>query len=237
MKHLLALLFGLAIGAAIALAFIYYNPFLSGPGLSPLNVSGGQQIALQYSAVADDAIAYTNNGETRVQPVPASILQLWEGPIRQSEAMMTLLRDSRGSAVGLGVKFASRSEGTRLLNGEALVDSVWHIYMPGRGTLMVAQTENHWAYLRDIVIPAYLSAGDSWRGNWVGTVSHGPGALGTARVVGGSGEFSGAELEAIETLNARAWSSSTGPARVEGQLLIERHGAAPESDDLQLNSD
>ena len=135
MKHLIALLLGLAIGGISAVAFVYYNPITSRAELSPLSVSSGQQFSLGYSAVAEDAIVYTNDGESRVHPHPVKVLQLWEGPIRQTDAMVTILRDSRNMPVGLGIKFSSRSERTRLLNGEAIVDSVWHVYLPGRSVM------------------------------------------------------------------------------------------------------
>jgi len=220
-KQLIGLILGLAAGAAAALAFLYYNPFTTPAALSPLSVSSGQQFSLNYSAVADDAIIYTNNGESRAKPHPSKVLQLWEAPIRQTDALVTLLRDGRGTPIGVGVKFSSRSERTRLLNGEALIDSVWHIYLPEQGSFMIEQSENYWGFLRDIVVPAHWSSGDSWKGNWHGTTTEGPGALGTARVHGGSGAFLGVESEAVESLSARAYSAQEGPVAIDGQILIE----------------
>ena len=40
---------------------------------------------------------------------------------------------------GLGIKFSSRSERTALLKGDAIVDSVWYVYLPGRGSLFIEQ--------------------------------------------------------------------------------------------------
>ncbi len=221
MKHLIALILGLAVGGACALGFLYYNPFTAQESLSPLSVSRGEQFSLIYSAVAEDSIVFTNDGESRTHPHPVKVLQLWEAPIRQTDVLVTMLRDGRNLPAGIGIKFSSRSERTRLLNGEAIVDSVWHVYLPGRGTLMIEQSENYWGYLRDIVVPAHWSSGDSWRGNWRGMITDGPGALGTARVHGGSGAFAGIDFEAIETLSAQAWSSEAGAVSVEGQILIE----------------
>ncbi len=221
MKHLIALILGLAVGGACALGFLYYNPFTAQESLSPLSVSRGEQFSLIYSAVAEDSIVFTNDGESRTHPHPVKVLQLWEAPIRQTDVLVTMLRDGRNLPAGIGIKFSSRSERTRLLNGEAIVDSVWHVYLPGRGTLMIEQSENYWGYLRDIVVPAHWSSGDSWRGNWRGMITDGPGALGTARVHGGSGAFTGIDFEAIETLSAQAWSAEAGAVSVEGQILIE----------------
>lgn len=221
MKYLIALILGLACGVAGALAFLYYNPLTSRESLSPLSVSRGEQFSLMYSAVAADSIVFTNNGESRMHPHPVKVLQLWEAPIRQTDVLVTMLRDGRNLPAGIGIKFSSRSERTRLLNGEAIVDSVWHVYLPDRGTLMIEQSENYWSYLRDIVVPAHWSSGDNWRGNWRGMITDGPGALGTALVHGGSGAFAGIEFEAIETLSAQAWSAADGAVSVDGQILFE----------------
>ena len=139
MKYLLTLLAGFASGAIVAAVLFLLNPLTASDELSSLAVSGSRQMILNYSAVADDAIAYTNNGESRVRPQPAAILQLWEPTIRNTEVTVTVLNDGRGVPAGLGIKFASLSESTRLFRGMANVDSVWHVYLPDRGSFVVAQ--------------------------------------------------------------------------------------------------
>ncbi len=220
-KYVVSLVLGLIVGVIAVFLLLYYNPLVSGMALSPLAVSDDEMITLTYPAVAAESIAYTNDGESQVEPHPAKVLQLWEAPIRDTTAMVSVLRDSRQQAVGIGVKFSSEAESTNILNAQANVDSVWHIYLPERGSLFVEETENYWNYLRDIVIPAYWSSGDNWRGIWHGITTSGPGALGTARVVGGSGEFAGLEADAVESLSARAYSVEHGPVAMKGQLDIE----------------
>jgi len=220
-RYLLSLLLGMLVGAAAFVALLYFNPFTAQDSMSPISVTSNQVMSLGYSVAAGDSIVYTNNGETRIKPHPEKVLQLWEASVRGTSAMATVLNDSRGQAAGIGIKFSSDSEQTRLLNGEALVDSVWHIYMPGRGTLFVEQTENYWSYLREIVVPAIWSSADNWKGNWYGTITSGPGVLGVARVVGGSGEFVDFESAATESITARAYSVNDGPVSAEAQLTIE----------------
>ncbi len=86
---------------------------------------------------------------------------------------------------------------------------------------MIEQSENYWGFLRDIVVPAHWSSGDSWKGNWHGTVTAGPAALGLAKVVGGSGEFAGFQSAATESITAKAYSMDQGPVAAEAQLTIE----------------
>ena len=221
MKYVLTLLAGFASGA-IAAAFLFLlNPLTATDELSSLAVSGSRQIVLNYSAVADDAIAYTNNGESRVRPQPQAILQLWEPTIRHTEVTVTVLNDGGGMPAGLGIKFASLSESTRLFNGMANVDSIWHVYLPDRGSFVISQRENYFDYLRDIVIPATWSSGKNWKGEWQGNLTAGPGTLRTGEVAGGSGEFAGLDSEAVESLEARAYSAQTGPVAADGLLTIE----------------
>ncbi len=220
MKYLITLLVGMVFGVAVFVLLLYYNPFAGNPSVSPLAVSELDLADFSYSLVARDSIAFTNDGGSRVQPHPAKILQLWEPAVKKTRAFVTVITDSRGQPTGLGVKFSSDSETTRLINAEVLVDSVWHIYSPEYGTFFVDQTENFWPYLHDIVVPARLSGGDSWRGSWYRITSVGPGALGIARVTGGSGVFADTEAEAVESITASAYSAITGPVAMTGNLTI-----------------
>ena len=229
MKYLVSLLLGLIVGAALFALGVIYNPFLSKRDLSPLAVTEAPTITLNFSAVAAENIIYTNDGESRIDPYPEKVLQLWEQPIRLTSAMATVLRDGRNQAAGIGIKFSSASEETRLLSGRALANSVWYVYLPGRGGMFVEETENYWEYLRDVVVPGYRSSSNTWAGNWLGNTTFGPGALGTAKVSGGSGEFAGAEMLGVESLSVKAWKVDAGAVSAEGRLLIELP-AAPQKD-------
>jgi hypothetical protein len=226
MKYLLALCLGLLSGAAMFVAAMIYNPFVADRGISPLAVTDSELIVLSFSNVPSDAIVFTNDGNSQKKPFPEKVLQLWEAPIRKSSAMATVMRDARGRTAGLGVKFSSVSERTRLLQGEALVDSVWYIYLPERGSLFIEQFENHWTFFRDVGLAAYRSGAKNWKGNWIGDLTAGPEALGTAAVTGGTGSLKGLEMLAVESLSARAYSADNGPIAAEGRLLIELPAAS-----------
>lgn len=220
MKYTISFLVGMVIGFFLFILGLYYNPFFGKVGISPLAVSDLDLVELSYSLVPNESIVFTNDGESQVNPHPAKVLQLWEPTVSRTRGFVTVLSDSRGRPAGLGVKFSSDSEETTLMDGEVLVNSVWHIYLPEHGTFLIDQTENFWPYLHDIVIPARLSSGDNWRGSWHGIMSIGPGALGTARVTGNTGELNGAEAEAVESIFARAYSAITGPVGMTGNLTL-----------------
>ena len=221
MKYLVAFLSGLAVGVFAFLALLYFNPLTTNNRLSPLSVSDNQVLTFNYSAVATDALVYTNDGRSQVTPHPAKVLQLWEPTVRRTDAMVTVLRDGRNLPAAIGIKFSSDSESTNVLNGEAIVDSVWHVYAPGQGSFFVEQQENYWNFVRDIAIPARWNSGNSWRGTWNASITSGPGALGTSRVVGGSGIFAGLETDAVESLSAKAYSVEHGPVAMDGELAVE----------------
>lgn len=231
MKYLIVLLLGLFVGAAVFAAGLIYNPFLVDRGLSPLSVTDSEVISLSFSSVPSDAIVFTNDGESRVKPFPEKVLQLWEPSIRLTSATATVMRDARSRTAGIGIKFSSRSERTRLLRGEAIIDSVWYVYLPGRGSLFIEQSENYWTFLREVGLPAYRSSANNWKGSWIGDLTVGPGALGTAAVTGGAGPLQGLKMQGLESLTTRAYSIDDGPVAAEGRLLIEMPRAVEDFED------
>lgn len=220
MKYVLSLLFGIVTGAVLFCLLLYFNPFAGAHAISPLAVTDSRLLNLAFSSVPDETLILTNDGESVPLPYPVKVLQLWEPTIANTSIMVVMLADSRGEPAGVGIKIWSKSERTDILNAELIVDSVWHINLPRKGTFLVDQQENYWSYIRDVVIPAHRSSGDSWRGIWNGVMTVGPNALGTARVTGGSGDFAGIVTEAIESRLASAFSVAKGPVAMRGSLTI-----------------
>jgi hypothetical protein len=220
MKYAISLLVGLAAGALLFVVGFYYNPFIGQPTVSPLAVTEHRVLDFNFSAVPADAILYTDHGETVVRPTPDRVAELWEPAVFDSTVFVTTLRDSRGADAGIGIKFLSKAEETTLIRGQALANSVWHIYLPGQGTMMIDQTENYFSYLREIVLPARMSSGDNWRGSYFSVMTSGPGSLGTARVTGGSGLFAGMSSESVESLSAEGYSASSGPVSMQRSISV-----------------
>ncbi|MEM7500747.1 MAG: hypothetical protein AAF417_01835 [Pseudomonadota bacterium] len=226
MKFLIALLLGLVVGIGGALAGVYFNPFGERVSVSPLAVSQDRTLNLGFTAVPSEGVLYTNNGEESTPPFPEKTLELWEPTIRSTRVAVVELYNGRGLPIGIGVKFSSDSEATDVLNAKALVDSAWHIYLPGSGSLFVGQQENYWSYLRDIVTKTRWGSEKDWRGAWSSVMTAGPNAIGTGNVRGGSGEFAELRSEAIETLAAQAYSAERGPVSMDGNLTINLPDAA-----------
>ena len=221
MKYIVSLLIGMLVGTVIFGLILIYNPFVADRGLSPISVSDAEVVSLGYPVVPAETIAYTNDGESLQTPHPVKVPQLWEAPIRNTTAMAVLLRDARNQPAGVGVKVSSLSDTSQLFSGNAIVDSVWYVFLPEQGGMFITQTENYWTFLQEVAFPAWRSSANNWRGTWLGDLTAGPGALGTAAVTGSSGRFRGLEMEAVESLSVRAFSSDTGFVSAEGRLLIE----------------
>lgn len=237
MKYLVALVFGFLAGGTLFAAAVLYNPFIADRGLSPLSVTDAEVITLSYPAVPAETILYTNDGESKQAPHPEKVQQLWEAPIRQTEAMVVPLNNAMGEPAGLGVKFSSKSESTRLFRGEAIMDSVWYIYLPENGSLFIQQTENYWPFLQQVAFPAWRSGANNWRGSWLGDMTAGPGALGTGAGTGSSGDFAGQQMETLESLSVKAYSSDTGFVSAEGRLILELPHALQDEDDDPVAQD
>lgn len=220
MKYIASLLVGIVTGAITFCLLLYFNPFASSLTISPLAMTQGKVLNFSFPAVPDETLAFTNNGEIVPIPHPEKVLQLWESTVRDTSAMAVILSDSRGNPAGIGIKFQSESEETEILDSKIMVNSVWHIHLPDRGTMLIDQSENHWSFVRDVVIGAHRNSADNWRGKWNGVMTVGPNALGSGRVTGGNGEFAGIEAEAVESLNAGAYSVGEGPVAMTGNLAV-----------------
>lgn len=221
MKYVVALVLGLLFGAFVFVVGLIYNPFIARQNLSPLTVTNAQTITLSYSGAVTDHIILTNDGESETKPYPTKVLLLYERPIRQSTVMVTELRGGRNQVAGIGVKISSLSERTDLLGAKALVDSIWYMYLPGKGAYFVEQSENYWTYLRNVVIAAHRSSANVWQGNWHLDTTFGPGALKTAKVTAGSGPYAGQVMLGVESLTTYVYSVSDGPVSAQGRFIIE----------------
>ena len=220
MKYVAALVAGLLTGALLFVLGLYYNPFADQPTVSPLAVTENPVMELNYDAVPAEGLLYTDHGESNITPIPDRVNELWEPAVEDTAILVTILEDSQGGSSGIGIKYRTKSEQTALLRADATANSIWHVYLPERGTFMIDQTENYWSYIRDILIPARISTGNSWRGTFHRIMTSGPGALGTARVSGGSGLFRGQTTESVESLTARGYSARSGPVAMEGSLSV-----------------
>lgn len=220
MKYVGALLGGVITGAILFILLVYFNPLIKAKTVSPITAADNRKFDLVYSGTPGESILWTESGETNVSLRPPLVKTLSEPAIRETKLLVSMLQNSRGKIVGLGIKYETAAQETGFLNGVYPFNSTWHIWLLQRGGLMIEQKENHWSLFRDVVLPAKMSSSNSWRGGWYGILTSGPRQTGAAKVTGGSGNLAGLEGDAVEAINARAYSADTGPVAVEGRLTV-----------------
>ena len=217
---MISMLGGILAGIVLFVLGIYFNPVTGRPLISPLTISKDPVMDLHYSTVKEAGLLFTNKKQNSSKIYPANVLELSEPALRDTGVLVTLLQDTAGNVVGLGIKMLSKSETTALITGAAIANSIWHIYLRNRGTIMIAQTENYWPYIRDVVIPAHLNSERSWQGRFHHITTNGPETLGTARVSGGNGLFTDLTTSSVESLTVAHYSSETGSVTLDGNLKI-----------------
>src|SRR5690606_16805345 len=109
MKYFLTWLCGLLLGAAVALAGVYYNPLI-GPG-------GTQRLTedwrFDYTYPLESPLAFTHAGVSRLPTNPAGISELWEATISGAALAVFPLRGVDDTPpVGAASRITVPSEGT-----------------------------------------------------------------------------------------------------------------------------
>jgi hypothetical protein len=219
MKHVLSLLAGLIVGAALVGLALYYNPLTRENPRVPLTAAPDASVEVFYRTGAD-TVARTGPAGDLFTTVPASLEALWEPALAGTEVRLLVLRDVDGRPLGLGVRFAALDSGTRPLTGDLLAASVWNIHLPGRGSLFVDGLDNLWPLARHVLVPAWRAQDGTWQGRFAGDLTVGPRPSHVAVMTGGAGVFAGTRGEARESLAVQSLSLPEGRLQADGSLLV-----------------
>ena len=214
------MLAGIFVGIFLFLQAIYLNPLTDRDSVSPLALSSHQMLELHFSTALDGKQLVPTQEKNRNVLSTYATAKFSEPTLRDTTVFLTILKNTTDHVAGLGIKMLSKSDTTSLIKGAAIANSVWHIYLPASGTIMIGQTENYWAYIRDIVIPAHLASDKSWQGTFHRITTTGPEPQGTANVSGGNGLFKNLTTSASESLTVAHYLAGTGPVTMEGNLKI-----------------
>ncbi len=213
MRALAGLIVGLLLGAAVGGALLYYNPLTNVQG-SP-TADGGQW--LLYESPLASNLVLTHGGELPVIANPPSVPELWESTIKDAAVLLVELRNADGSLFGFGTRISMLSAETDLLLKGVGLNTYWTVSVPGRGILFVAEHENIWPLLKEVVLPAvYLSQG--WRGTKGYALTVGPLPSGHGLLLGATGEFKGQLGRAAERYELRRYDADKGPVDMSAEL-------------------
>lgn len=184
MTRALVIVAGLIIGAILGVAVLMLNPITLAQGTPP-GLSGAIR-TFSWEA-----------GRYRGFPLtPAGLLGGGDGPrfkdpgIRYARAEIVALAGESGAPPGLAVRLSAIARQNSLLQARLGTVTAWNIVWPGRGSVLLAGSENFWAPLRDGLWSALRGRGFQ-PGQARYPLPPVPG-LGSPTLVGGTGEFAGA---------------------------------------------
>jgi hypothetical protein len=206
MMRLLALLVGLVVGFVAGGAVFSRTIDYSERSRHALETfPDDRSVQWFFLDVPGHEVALTHGGIVPMARFPAGIAALGERNIRLGLGLITKLRDVTDEVVGFATELEAASPATSLSQGRIMTDTFWTVVVPGRGTLFLHETEENWNLLTRIALPALLLRRD-WTGDWTNVNTVGPRPDGRGAVIGGTGEFAGAQGSFIEVGRLRRFS-------------------------------
>ncbi len=225
MKYLITFVVGLAVGGAIALAGLYFNPLSSDQGTEP----GVDDWSLHYAMPSDDMLLLTHGGRLRLPVTPAGAPDLWESTLRGTFLQAAVMRDADDREVVATRISVSHGRGNLIRHGLPVRDR-WLITVPGEGSLSVDADSNFWPLVRDHLLPVWYLRRD-WSGPQTLHTVVGPGLRNTAVVDGLTGRFAAMSGSAVEHLELQQVSPNARSARYQGALHVRLVADASDAPD------
>jgi hypothetical protein len=160
----------------------------------------GQIVETFHLNAEQHLIALTGGPSALLQPYPSNIQNLYESNIADGLAVITKFTDSSGEVVGIASELEHITTDS---TGNVTADVQWTLKIPGRGTVVVTQTENFTALIAlatDIIINGEVARYLTPPLTTVTTVPN------SGKIIAGLGEFEGIsgsfqETNAITYLN------------------------------------
>jgi hypothetical protein len=222
MKHFFALVAGLLIGVAAALAALYFNPLTAAASGEPVGVG---DLVMSYS-LPEQVLEFEIGEDAQLVGQPPSDDALWEETIDRAAVLGLVLNDAANQPVAVASRLLTTSPRSDLLLNGMLISDYTLVTVPGQGTLFVQADSNVWPVVKDAAPVWYL--GRSWSGPADYAPTVGPDASGEATVIGLSGVFSGLESTATESYRLTALDRNRGLVAVSGELRVRLPAPAPE---------
>ncbi len=218
MRHLFVALLGLLLGVAGGSAAIYYNPFTESSSSAP----AATDRVLRYS-LPDQVLEFSLGEDARLVGQPVGEDALWEETIARAAVLGLTLDNDSNQPTAVASRVMATSSATDLLLEGVLVRDYWLVTIPREGTLFVEADSNVWPFLKQALLPTWL-LDRPWHGPSDYWPTAGPGADGTALVMGTAGEFEGAEGSAVERYTVTAINQQDRTIAARGELYLHLPG-------------
>jgi hypothetical protein len=192
MKYLLVAIVGLLLGAAAAVAALYFNPLSEKSAALPSATD-----RVWHYSLPDNVLAFAVGEDARMLGQDAGPDSLWEETIDRTAVLGLVLADAADQPAAVASRLIATSVETDLLMSGVLLDDHWLVTVPGEGTLFVRAESNAWPFLKETLLPVwYLER--PWQGPAEYWPTIGPGSDDSGVALGLTGAFRGSEGSAVE---------------------------------------
>ena len=192
---------GLVIGLFLGVAMLMLNP-IALTQRTPIGLAGAVRTFSWETGGGYRGFALTPAGLLGAERVASGPLAFTDPGIRFARAEVVNLTGEAGAAPVLAVRLSAVARPNSLLRARLGIVTAWNIVWPGKGSVLLAGSENFWAPLRDGLWSAIRGRGfQPGEGRY--SLPPVP-ALGPPALVGGSGEFAAARGAFREEFSAVA---------------------------------
>lgn len=175
-----------------------------------------------FAEVPQDGVFETHRGDLPLALFPQGIAKFTEPRLHNAFALGGKLRDKNGEVVGFSTEIEEVLPETDFESGTLLTHTVWTLFFPGRGTLVLDQIEDSSEVATKVFEPAFDS-GRPWAGTLRAVTTAGPRKDGRGVILGGTGEFEGARGTGIEIAELRRFDPATGSLEGTFELRFRYH--------------
>lgn len=217
MKYLIVAIAGLVLGAAGAVAVLYYNPLSQQSAASP----SATDRVLHYS-LPDQVLEFAVGEDARLFGQDTGKDSLWEETIDRTAVLGLVLNDGANQPAALASRLVATSADTDLLLRGVLLDDHWLVTIPREGTLFVRAESNAWPFLKETLVPVWFLE-RPWNGPAEYWPTVGPGEE-SGVAIGITGAFRGSEGTAVEHYEISALDRQRDLALATAELHLNLPG-------------
>ncbi|MFI2760666.1 hypothetical protein ACH5A3_17575 [Streptomyces echinatus] len=175
-----------------------------------------------FAEVPKDGVFETHRGDLPLAVFPEGIAKFTEPNLQKAFALGGKLRDKKGTVVGFSTEIEEVLPETDFESGKLLTHTVWTLFFPGRGTIVLDQIENSSEVATKVFKPAFES-GQPWTGALNAVTTAGPSKDGKGVILGGTGDFAGIRGTGAEIANLRRFDPATGVLEGTFELRFRYH--------------
>lgn len=190
MMRILVVAAGLVIGGFLGMALLLLNPITLTQG-KPAGLTGAVSTYTWEQGSGYKGFEMTPSGLLGQVSERGKAFAFKDAGIRYARAEVMSLAGEAGSGPALAIRLSAIARPNSLLQARLGVTTAWNVLWPGRGSVLLAGSENFWAPVRDGLWSAMRGRGFA-PGQARYPLPPVPG-MGSPRLISGSGEFAGAE--------------------------------------------